>query len=48
MDPRFSILTFPQAFDGDKLHLNILVVPRLSAPPSGQIAYLEITGAARA
>ena len=30
MDPRISILTFPQAFDGDRLHLNILLVPRLS------------------
>ena len=28
--PRISILTFPQAFDGDRLHLNILLVPRLS------------------
>ncbi|MBZ5655741.1 MAG: hypothetical protein LAO56_10750 [Acidobacteriia bacterium] len=30
MDPRISILTFPQEFDGNRLHLNILVVPRLS------------------
>ena len=31
MDTRISILTFPQRFDGDRLHLNILLVPRLSA-----------------
>ncbi len=30
MEARFSILTFPQSFDGDRLHLRILVVPRLS------------------
>src|SRR3954469_19301561 len=30
MDPRISILTFPQAFDGDRLHLNLLLVPRRS------------------
>ena len=35
MDPRISILTFPQAFDGDRLHLNILLVPRLSAVWNG-------------
>lgn len=35
MDPRISILTFPQAFDGDRLHLNILLVPRLSTVWNG-------------
>jgi hypothetical protein len=35
MDPRISILTFPQAFDGDRLHLSILLVPRLSTVWSG-------------
>jgi hypothetical protein len=35
MDPRISILTFPQVFDGDRLQLNILFVPRLSAPWNG-------------
>jgi hypothetical protein len=35
MDPRISILTFPQAFDGDRLHLNILLVPRLSIAWNG-------------
>ena len=29
MDPRLSILTFPQRFDGASLHLRVLVVPRL-------------------
>ena len=35
MDPRISILTFPQSFDGTRLHLNILLVPRLSAVWNG-------------
>ncbi len=35
MDPRISILTFPQSFDGDRLHLNILLVPRLSTVWNG-------------
>ncbi|HEV8482838.1 MAG TPA: hypothetical protein VGV87_04705 [Blastocatellia bacterium] len=35
MDPRISILTFPQSFDGDRLHLNILLVPRLSTSWNG-------------
>ena len=35
MDTRISILTFPQAFDGARLHLNILVLPRLSATWNG-------------
>jgi hypothetical protein len=30
MDPRISVLTFPQVFDGNRLQLNILLVPRLS------------------
>ena len=30
MEPRISILTFPQVFDGNNLTLNILLVPRLS------------------
>jgi hypothetical protein len=30
MDPRFSLLTFPQRFDGARLHLRVLVIPRLS------------------
>lgn len=35
MNSHFSILTFPQVFDGDRLHLNMLVVPRLSTSWSG-------------
>ena len=35
MDARFSILTFPQEFDGDRLHLHLLLVPRLSAAWDG-------------
>jgi hypothetical protein len=35
MEARFSILTFPQGFDGDRLHLRILVVPRLSTEWNG-------------
>src|SRR3954471_8268731 len=35
MDPRFSILTFPQEFDGAALRLRILVVPRLRAAWNG-------------
>jgi hypothetical protein len=35
MDPRFSILTFPQDFDGAKLRLRILIVPRLSSAWNG-------------
>jgi len=35
MDPRFSLLTFPQDFDGAKLRLRVLVVPRLSATWNG-------------
>ena len=35
MDPNFSILTFPQAFDGDRLHLKVLIVPRLSTAWDG-------------
>lgn len=35
MESRFSILTFPQHFDGADLHLRILVVPKLSAAWNG-------------
>ncbi|WP_437912532.1 hypothetical protein WME73_36280 [Sorangium sp. So ce302] len=35
MDARFSILTFPQRFDGRKLHLRILLVPKLSSAWNG-------------
>ena len=35
MTTYFSILPFPQTFDGDRLHLNMLVVPRLSTAWSG-------------
>jgi hypothetical protein len=35
MDPRISILTFPQVFDGARLALNILLVPRLSGAWNG-------------
>ena len=35
MDPRFSLLTFPQRFDGARLHLRVLLVPRLGAAWSG-------------
>src|SRR5262245_58039629 len=31
IEPRFSLLTFPQRFDGTSLELNILLVPRLSS-----------------
>ena len=31
MDPRLALLVFPQRFDGAKLELRLLVVPRLSA-----------------
>ncbi len=29
MDPRLSLLTFPQRFDGTRLHLRVLIVPKL-------------------
>jgi hypothetical protein len=35
MKPRLSILTFPQRFDGTRLHVNVLVVPRLSGEWNG-------------
>lgn len=35
MDPRFSVLTFPQRFDGTDLHLNVLVVPKLGLAWNG-------------
>ncbi len=35
MESRFSILTFPQRFDGARLHVNVLVVPRLSGEWNG-------------
>src|SRR5438045_6198646 len=35
MESRFSILTFPQRFDGADLHLRILLVPKLSAAWNG-------------
>jgi hypothetical protein len=35
MDPRFSLLTFPQRFDGADLHVRVLVVPRLSVTWNG-------------
>jgi hypothetical protein len=35
MDSRISILTFPQLFDGNHLHLNVLLVPRLSTAWNG-------------
>ena len=35
MESRFSILTFPQRFDGAALHLRILLVPRLSLAWNG-------------
>jgi hypothetical protein len=35
MDSRFSLLTFPQRYDGANLHLRILLVPRLSASWDG-------------
>src|SRR5207244_5275374 len=35
VDPRFSLLTFPQRFDGARLHLRVLLVPRLGAAWSG-------------
>ena len=35
MEPRLSILTFPQRFDGGTLRLRILIVPRLSAAWNG-------------
>ncbi|MEK6372541.1 MAG: hypothetical protein AABO58_07565 [Acidobacteriota bacterium] len=35
MDSRFSLLTFPQRFDGTNLHLRVLIVPRLSTAWTG-------------
>ncbi len=35
IDSRFSILTFPQRFDGANLHLRILLVPKLSTAWNG-------------
>jgi hypothetical protein len=35
MDARFSLLAFPQRFDGANLELSILLVPRLSTLWSG-------------
>src|SRR5204863_8790907 len=43
MEARFSILTFPQSFDGDRLHLRILVVPRLSTEWNGDPLHPVIT-----
>jgi hypothetical protein len=43
MEARFSILTFPQGFDGDRLHLRILVVPRLSTEWNGDPLQPAIT-----
>ena len=44
MEARFSILTFPQGFDGDRLHLRILVVPRLSTEWNGDPLHPVIAG----
>jgi hypothetical protein len=35
MNPRLSLLTFPQRYDGTRLHLRLLVVPRLDTGWSG-------------
>ncbi len=35
MEPRLSLLTFPQRYDGARLHVRIVVVPRLSAAWNG-------------
>ena len=35
MNPRLSLLTFPQRYDGARLHVRILVVPRLDTEWSG-------------
>src|SRR5215471_15335399 len=35
MNPRLSVLTFPQRYDGARLHLRVLIVPRLDAGWSG-------------
>ena len=35
MNPRLSVLTFPQRYDGARLHLRVLVVPRLDTGWSG-------------
>ena len=35
MNPRLSLLTFPQRYDGGRLHVRVLVVPRLDAGWSG-------------
>ena len=35
MDPRLSVLTFPQRFDGTGLRLRVLLVPRLGAAWDG-------------
>ena len=44
MEARFSILSFPQSFDGDRLHLRILVVPRLSTEWNGDPLHPVIAG----
>jgi len=35
MNPRLSLLTFPQRYDGTRLHVRLLVVPRLDTGWSG-------------
>ena len=35
MNPRLSLLTFPQRYDGTRLHVRMLVVPRLDMGWSG-------------
>ena len=44
INPRLSLLTFPQRYDGARLHLRVLIVPRLDGVWSGSPLEPLITG----
>lgn len=44
INPRFSILTFPQRYDGARIHVRLLAVPRLDAGWNGDPLQPLITG----
>ena len=44
INPRLSLLTFPQRYDGTRLHLRVLIVPRLDGTWSGSPLESLITG----
>ena len=44
INPRLSLLTFPQRYDGARLHLRVLIVPRLDGVWSGSPLQPLITG----